>query len=67
MSGTFVEGDRIEAFVKPDGVAWSISGLNSSKVSQVWSERQETRFYRSNAGKGLVPSAASIFAGRPSR
>ena len=43
MSGTFVEGDRIEAFVKPDGVAWSITGLNSSKVSQVWSERQETR------------------------
>jgi hypothetical protein len=30
-TGTFIEGDRIEAYVKPDGVAWSITGLKQQK------------------------------------
>ena len=30
-TGTLVEGDRIEAFVKPDGVAWSITGLKQQQ------------------------------------
>jgi hypothetical protein len=27
----FVEGDRIEAYVKPDGVAWSITALKQQQ------------------------------------
>ena len=30
-TGTFIEGDRVEAYVKPDGVAWSITGLKQQK------------------------------------
>jgi hypothetical protein len=30
-TGTFVEGDRIEAYVKPDGVAWSITALKQQQ------------------------------------
>ena len=30
-TGTFIEGDRIEAYVKPDGVAWSITVLKSQQ------------------------------------
>ena len=30
-ANTFVEGDRIEAFVKPDGVAWSITTLKQQQ------------------------------------
>ena len=30
-TGTFTEGDRIEAYVKPDGVAWSIIGMKQQQ------------------------------------
>jgi len=30
-TGTFMEGDRIEAYVKPDGVAWSIMGMKQQQ------------------------------------
>ncbi len=30
-TGIFVEGDRIEAYVKPDGVAWSITALKQQQ------------------------------------
>ena len=30
-TGTFVEGDRIEAYVRPDGVAWSIVGMKQQQ------------------------------------
>jgi hypothetical protein len=30
-TGTFVEGDRIEAYVRPDGVAWSITALKQQQ------------------------------------
>ena len=30
-AGTFMEGDRIEAYVKPDGVAWSITGMKQQQ------------------------------------
>ena len=30
-TGTFMEGDRIEAYVKPDGVAWSITGMKQQQ------------------------------------
>jgi len=30
-SGTFMEGDRIEAYVKPDGVAWSVTALKQQQ------------------------------------
>jgi hypothetical protein len=31
-AATFMEGDRIEAYVKPDGVAWSITVLKPSQA-----------------------------------
>lgn len=31
LTGTFVEGDRIEAYVRPDGVAWSITALKQQQ------------------------------------
>jgi hypothetical protein len=30
-AATFMEGDRIEAYVKPDGVAWSITGMKQQQ------------------------------------
>ena len=30
-TGTFMEGDRIEAYVRPDGVAWSITALKQQQ------------------------------------
>jgi uncharacterized protein YdeI (BOF family) len=30
-AGTFMEGDRIEAYVRPDGVAWSITGMKQQQ------------------------------------
>ena len=30
-AATFMEGDRIEAYVKPDGVAWSIMGMKQQQ------------------------------------
>jgi len=30
-AGTFMEGDRIEAYVRPDGVAWSITALKQQQ------------------------------------
>lgn len=30
-TGTFMEGDRVEAYVTPDGYAWSITGLKQQQ------------------------------------
>jgi hypothetical protein len=30
-AATFMEGDRIEAYVKPDGIAWSIMGMKQQQ------------------------------------